>query len=402
MLDNNFPSWPFFSVEEGDIAKNVLMSNRVNYWTGNECKKFESEFADYCNAKYAVALANGTIALDAALKALKIGHGDEVLVTSRTFLASVSSIVNSGATPIFIDVSQNSQNIDCTKIKEKITHKTKAIICVHLSGWPCDMDEIIDIAKEHSLYVIEDCAQAHGAVYKGKPVGSIGDIGCWSFCQDKIMTTAGEGGMITTNSRKLWKIIWELKDHGKSYDEVHNLNPSPGFRWLHHSFGNNWRMTEIQAAIGRHQITKMPEWNKIRNEYQNIILDTCRSINGLRVPDFSCRGCDDCPASKKCIHAAYKTYVFVQEDKLKHGWSRDKILDEINDMGVPCFSGSCSEVYLEKAFIGTNFIPTNRLRVAKKLGETSLMFLVHPSLSKKNIDHTCKAIMRVMKKASNN
>jgi len=398
MLNTNFNSWPKFSNEEAEKVKQVLLSNKVNYWTGQECREFEKEFANYFESKYAIALANGTVAIDLALKALDIGDGDEVIVTSRTFLASVSSIINSGAKPIFADICPNSQNILSSESLDLINSNTKAILCVHLAGYPCEMDRIMNIAKDHNLYVIEDCAQAHGAKYKGKSVGSIGHIGCWSFCQDKIMTTGGEGGMVTTNNESLWKKMWAYKDHGKSYDAVYNKKHPDGFRWLHDSFGTNWRMTEIQGCIGRIQLKKMPEWTKQRNFNQNMIWDKCRSLVGLRIPKFNEKSWEFYNSGN--IDAAYKCYVFVEEDKLNSGWSRDKIINEIISMGVPCYSGSCSEVYLEKAFQNKDFCPKARLKNAKKLGETSLMFLVHPTLESEEIKRTCEAIKSVMTRAA--
>jgi len=382
MLNTQFSPWPMFDDEEADAVRNVLLSNKVNYWTGNECKKFEREFSEFSGSKYAVALGNGTLALDIALKALDIGGGDEVVVTSRTFIASISSIVNSGATPIFADVDLSSQNITPKTIHSVITDKTKAIVCVHLAGWPCDMDEIMAIANKHDLYVIEDCAQAHGAKYKGKSVGSIGHIGCWSFCQDKIMTTGGEGGMVTTNDESLWRKMWAYKDHGKSYEAVYEREHPEGFRWLHESFGTNWRMTEMQATIGRIQLKRMPDWHKKRLSNASSIWNTAKQCKGLRVaviPSY-------------IEHAAYKCYVFVKGGiKL-----RDKIMREVNEKGVPCYSGSCSEVYLERAFDSTGFRPKERLPNARELGETSLMFLVHPTLTENEIQQTCDAITSVM------
>jgi len=381
MLNTQFSSWPMFDDEEGDAVRNVLLSNKVNYWTGNECKKFEKEFSEFSGSKYAVALGNGTLALDVALKALDIGGGDEVIVTSRTFIASISSIVNSGATPIFADVDLASQNITPENIRSVITDKTKAIVCVHLAGWPCDMDEIMAIANEHNLYVIEDCAQAHGAKYKGNPVGSIGYIGCWSFCQDKIMTTGGEGGMVTTNDESLWRNMWAYKDHGKSYEAVYEREHPEGFRWLHESFGANWRMTEMQAAIGRIQLKRMPDWHGKRLNNANSIWDAAKQCKGLKapvIPDY-------------IEHAAYKCYVFVKGDVEL----RNKMMAEINEKGVPCYSGSCSEVYLEKAFDNTGLRPKERLPNAKELGETSLMFLVHPTLTEDEIQQTCDTIISV-------
>lgn len=390
MLHTLFPPWPSFTQEEADAIANTLLSNKVNYWTGNECREFEKDFAAWCGTKYAVAVANGTVALDLALKALNIGAGGEVIVTSRTFLASVSCIVTAGATPVFADIDRDSQNITAATIAPMITPRTRAIICVHLAGWPCEMDDIMQIATANNLYVIEDCAQAHGATYKGQMAGSIGHIGAWSFCQDKIMTTGGEGGMVTTNDRELWSKMWSYKDHGKSWEAVYEQDHPPGFRWLHDSFGTNWRMLEIQAAIGRIQLNRMADWHKQRLQNANTIWDTAHQLPGLRVPAIP----------PHIEHAAYKCYVFVEPEQLKPDWNRDRIMQTINEQDVPCFSGSCSEVYLEKAFDNTGWRPAERLPIAKELGETSLMFLVHPTLTTKEIELTCNTLSEVMKLAA--
>lgn len=387
MLNTAFEPWPSFTDKEAEAVKNILLSNKVNYWTGQECREFEKEFASFSGTKYAVALANGTVALDVALKALQIGTGDDVIVTSRTFLASASSIVTAGANPIFADVELDSQNISRRTIEAVLTPNTKAIICVHLAGWMCDMDPIMQLAAEKGLYVIEDCAQAHGAKYKGKPAGSIGHIAAWSFCQDKIMTTGGEGGMVTTNDESLWKKMWSYKDHGKSYDSVYNKQHPPGFRWLHDSFGTNWRMMEMQAVIGRIQLTYMPDWTKNRIENADKILKAFDHSNYFTVN----RPTDD------YLHAQYKCYVQVNINALPSGWSRDRIMQFINAEGVPCYSGSCSEVYLEHAFDNTNWRPKERLKNAQQLGETSLMFLVHPTLSEDNIKKTVDTIQKLKK-----
>src|SRR5690554_4683703 len=310
MLNTPFSPWPSFTEEEANAARDVLLSNKVNYWTGQECREFEKEFAAWAGAEYAIALANGTVALDLALKALNIGAGDEVVVTSRTFLASASSIVTAGAVPVFADVDADSQNVTADTIRAVLTERTKAVICVHLAGWPCDMDPIMELAREHGLFVIEDCAQAHGARYKGRTVGSMGHVGCWSFCQDKVMTTGGEGGMVTTNDRDLWKRMWAYKDHGKSWDAVYEREHAPGFRWLHESFGTNWRMTEMQAVIGRIQLKRMANWTAQRVKNAKAIWGAARQLPGLRVPDV--------PADIQ--HAAYKCYVFVRPEMLAPGW----------------------------------------------------------------------------------
>lgn len=386
MLNTAFEPWPSFTQEEADAVSKVLLSNKVNYWTGQECREFEKEFAAFAETQYAVALANGTVALDVALKALGIGAGDDVIVTSRTFLASASSIVTAGANPIFADVELDSQNISSETIEAVLTPNTKAIICVHLAGWMCDMDPIMQLASDKGLYVIEDCAQAHGAKYKGKSAGSIGHIAAWSFCQDKIMTTGGEGGMVTTNDEELWKKMWSYKDHGKNFDSIYNKQHPPGFRWLHDSFGTNWRMMEMQAVIGRIQLKMMPEWTAKRMANMEKIYAAFADS-----PYFSVHRPSD-----EYVHAAYKCYVQVNTDRLPEGWSRDRIMAEMNALGVPCFSGSCSEVYLEHAFDGTAWRPTQRLQNAQKLGETSLMFLVHPTLTENNIQTTESAIQQII------
>jgi dTDP-4-amino-4,6-dideoxygalactose transaminase len=389
----NFSPWPCFTEEEAQAVRDVLLSNNVNYWTGDHGRQFEKEFASFSDAEYAVAVANGTLALDLAMVALGIGHHgkpkdgemDEVIVTSRTFIASVSSIVNAGAKPVFADVDPDTQNITASSIQAVVTNKTRAVVCVHLAGMPCEMDEIMRLAAANDLRVIEDCAQAHGARYRGQSVGSIGHVGAWSFCQDKIMTTGGEGGMVTTNDEQLWKKMWAYKDHGKSYDAVFHRDHRPGFRWLHESMGSNFRMTEMQAVIGRIQIKRMPGWKAKRHANAKRLARVCKQFDSLRlstVPDY-------------VEHANYKFYVFVRQDHLPPDWSRDRIISEIEDAGVPCFQGSCSEVYLEKAFGRAGLRPTQVLKEARFLGDTSLMFLVHPTLTEQEIVLTENTIREV-------
>ncbi|HIO03819.1 MAG TPA: DegT/DnrJ/EryC1/StrS aminotransferase family protein [Alphaproteobacteria bacterium] len=390
MLNGPFSPWPSFTQEEADAVSRVILSNKVNYWTGQECREFEREFAEFAGTSYAIAVANGTVALDLALKGLGIGPGDEVIVTSRTFLASVTCIVNAGAWPVFADVGADSQGITAETVAPLITENTKAVIAVHLAGWPCDMDGLNELACRHGLLVIEDCAQAHGATYKGKPVGSLGHVAAWSFCQDKIMTTGGEGGMVTTDDRELWSRMWAYKDHGKSWESVYEREHPPGFRWLHESFGTNWRMTEMQAAIGRIQLRRMPDWAERRRANCEAIWQAARECKGLRVPDVP----------EHIGHAGYKCYVFVEPTTLKSGWDRNRVMSEIVSAGIPCFSGSCSEVYFEKAIQDAGMTPAERLPVARELGDTSLMFLVHPTLTAEEIRLTCEVLARVMKEAT--
>jgi len=385
----SLPGWPHFEADEIEAAVRVLQSGKVNYWTGDEGQQFESELAAFAGCKHGVALANGTVALEAALRALGVGPGDEVITTSRTFIASASCAVAVGARPVIADVDFNSQNITADTIRPLISRQTKVIVAVHLAGWPCDMDPILNVAPECRLKVIEDCAQAQGASYKGRPVGSIGDVAAFSFCQDKIMTTAGEGGMLTTNDPQIWERAWSYKDHGKSYHTVYHRQHPIGFRWLHESFGTNWRMTEVQSAVGRVALKKVPGWVSTRRKYAAALTQSFSQIPALRVP----------VTPPEFGHAYYKYYTFVRPEKLKPGWDRDRIMQAIMDEGIPCSVGSCSEIYREKAFPAEQRA-SERLPVAKELGETSLMFLVHPTLSEQDIKDTCRAVEKVMQAAA--
>jgi dTDP-4-amino-4,6-dideoxygalactose transaminase len=389
MLNTPFSPWPSFSPEEIEAVAATLASNRVNYWTGDRCREFEKQFAEWAGVKHAIALTNGTVALDVALKALGIVPGDEVVTTSRTFLASASCIVTAGAIPVFADVDPDSQNITAETIAAVLTPRTRAVICVHLGGTPCEMDAIMALAEQYGLKVIEDCAQAHGARYRGRSVGSIGHIGAWSFCQDKIMTTGGEGGMVTTDDPALWSFMWSYKDHGKSWEAVYEREHPPGPRLVHDSFGTNWRMIEMQAAIGLIQLDRMAGWTERRTRIAQALANACVPFEALRVP----------VTPNHVTHAWYRFYAFVRPEALAPGWTRDRIIAAISAEGVPCLHGSASEVYLEKAFDGTGYRPVERLPVARALGETSIAFLVHPTLTDAEVEKTCEAIGHVMRLA---
>lgn len=384
-------SWPYYAPDEIEAASRVLSSGKVNYWNGNEGRAFEREFAEFCQAPYAVAVANGTLALELALLALGIGEGDEVIVTPRTFLASASSIIMRGAIPVFADVDPDSQNITPETAARVISPRTKAIMAVHLAGWPCDMPGLRALADAHNLKLIEDCAQAHGATIDGKPVGSFGDAAGFSFCTDKIMTTGGEGGMLVLQDEDAWRRAWSYKDHGKAWDTVYNTEHPPGFRWLHESFGSNWRLPEMQSAIGRIQLAKLPDWLARRRHNAGTLIQALAPLEGLRVPT----------ASDVIEHAYYKFYAFVIPERLVPGWSRDRIVAEIQALGAPCAQGSCSEIYREKAFDNTGWRPERRLPVARELGDTSLMFQVHPTLNDNEINLVADATRTVMQKATN-
>jgi dTDP-4-amino-4,6-dideoxygalactose transaminase len=383
------PGWPHFGAEEIEAAARVLASGKVNYWTGAEGRGFESEFAALAGCRYGVAVANGTLALELALYTLGVGEGDDVVTTARTFIASASCAVMRGARPVIADVDRESQNVTAATLRAALTPRTRAIIAVHLAGWPCDMDPIMELGRERGIKVIEDCAQATGALYKGRPVGSLGDLAAFSFCQDKIITTGGEGGMLTLNDDALREKAWGFKDHGKSYDAVYRRRHAPGFRWLHESFGTNWRITEMQSAIGRAALRKLPEWLAARRRNAAILTEHFRPFTALRLTE----------PPQEIGHAYYKYYAFVQPERLKSGWTRDRIVAEIEARGVPCYSGSCSEIYLEKAFPPES-CPPARLPVARELGETSIMFLVHPTLSEEDMHYVGGQAQEVFQQAS--
>jgi len=390
LRDKPFAPWPHYTQDEIDAVSRVLASGKVNYWTGTEARAFEKEYAEHAGCRHAIALANGTVALELALYALGIGAGDDVVVPSRTFIASASCAVMRGARPVVAEVDPVSQNLTADAIRAVLTPRTRAIVAVHLAGWPCDMDPIMALARERELKVVEDCAQAHGATYKRRPVGSIGDVGAFSFCQDKIITTGGEGGLLVTNDNVLWSKAWSYKDHGKSYDAVYQRPaPAPGlFNWIHESFGTNWRMTEMQAALGRAQLRKLAGWCEARQRNAAALGRGLANVPGLRLT---------LPPAD-IGHAYYKYYAFVRPETLKADWSRDRIVQAISAEGVPCAVGSCSEIYLEKAF-PESLRPAARFPIARALGETSLMFMVHPTLGDLDMRDTARAVERVLRQA---
>jgi len=381
--------WPQFDSDQIDSATRVLASGKVNTWTGEETKAFEHEFAEWCGSRQAIAMANGSLALSAAYLAIGLGHGDELITTPRTFIATASSAVLLGAKPVFADVDPDSGAITAPTIAPLITPRTKAIAVVHLGGWPADMAAICDLARAHGIAVIEDCAQAHGARINGQSVGSFGDVAAWSFCQDKILTTAGEGGMVSVSRPELWDAMWAFKDHGKTHEAVFGREHPPGFRWLHERFGSNFRLTELQSAIGRIQLQRLPEWTAIRTRNALLLAEALGDMPAVRVP----------LPPEHLTHAWYKFYAFVQPEVLADGWNRDRILSEIAALGYPALSGSCSEIYLEKCFQDAGLAPAERLPVARQLGDTSLMFLVHPTITHEQMAGYAEAVRSVVKRA---
>lgn len=382
--------WPRFDQEQIDAVGRVLASGRVNYWTGEETRLFEREYATYLGRRHSIALANGTVALELALESFGVGAGDEVIVPARTYVASASCVAVRGARPVIVDVDLDSGCITAETARAGLTARTRAIVAVHLGGWPCDMDPIMKLAADHNLLVVEDCAQAHGAFYKGRPVGSIGHAGAFSFCQDKIITTGGEGGLLALDDETAWRRAWAYKDLGRSFAAVYEREHAPGFRWLIDSFGTNWRMTEMQAALGRIQMQRLPMWSRQRAENANVLYAALHVLDALRCPR---PGAD-------LMHANYRSYVFVRPERLAGRWSRDRILSEIEARGVPCGVGSCSEIYRERAFSDRDWALLERLPAARQLGDTSLAFLVHPTLDPREMQEAADIIRSVVLQAT--
>ena len=383
-------SWPQFEADEIEAVTKVLQSGAVNYWTGEICRQFERAFAEHCDVDYGIAVANGTLALELALRALNVGPGDEVIVTPRSFIASASCVLSVGATPVFADVDLGSQNLNTASIEASLTPATRAVIPVHHGGWPCDMPAIMELAAKHNLVVIEDCAQAHGGQVQGRPVGSFGHMAAFSFCQDKIMSTGGEGGMVVTNDEALWRKAWAYKDHGKSYRAVYEQEHPFGFRWLHESFGSNWRLTEMQAAIGLRQLAKLPTWSRRRAEIAAALGEVLERFASMRVPK---------PA-QDIRHANYRLYANVDEPKLATGWSRDRLVEELLEVGVPCLVGSCPTIYDEKAFTNAGIGPLSALPNATALGATSVAFKVHHTLSNDDVAHVSARLAEILTMAT--
>ena len=379
--------WPHHTSEEIKLVKKILASGKTNYLYGEYGKKFEKLFSKIIGNKYSIAVANGTIALEIAIKALNLPKKSEILVPSRSFFASASSVVQAGHTPVFTDVDYNSQNINLKYIKESITNKTKAILCVHLAGFPCDMFEISNFAKKNKLFIVEDCSQAHGAKIKNRSIGSFGDISCWSFCFDKIISTGGEGGIISTNSKIFFEYIWSYKDHGKNIYKYNKKTKLNKFRYIHDSFGTNGRLTEMQSAIGLLQISKLDVNIIKRNNICNFIINSFKDFNFIKfqkVPD-------------KYLHSYYKLYFYIDFKLFKKNIKGNDLLYEFQNKKLKINSGSCPEIYLEKAFINYKN-RKNRFNNAKLLGLNSFAISIHHKMIKKDLIKITKSMKAIFRK----
>jgi dTDP-4-amino-4,6-dideoxygalactose transaminase len=386
----NLSSWPQFEPDEIEAASQTLATGKVNYWTGELGRQFELAYAKAVGKAYGIALSNGTVALELALRVLGVKAGDEVIVASRSYVASASCVLLVGATPVFADVDSESGNLNAHTIAPHITKKTKAIIPVHIGGWPCDMPSIMTLANQHNIKVIEDCAQAHGAFVASKPVGAWGHAAIFSFCQDKIISTGGEGGMLLLDDESSFKQAWAYKDIGRSYDAVYNKVHPPGFRWLTETAGSNFRMTEFQAAIGLKQLAKLPTWIEQRNENARVLIEALKRYEFIDVPTMK--------EAEGHVNAYYRLYAKVKKNITVADYSnvslRDHIINCLVAAGVPCFVGSCAEIYREKLF--SDSVEFNRLPNATVFADDGFCFLVHHTITKEQVDNISQIISHVL------
>jgi len=361
--------WPFYDEDEIAAVGAVLRSGAVNQWTGPDVLAFEEACSGRFGGGRAIALANGSVALELALRAFGIGPGDEVIVSPRSFVASASCVRLVGATPVFADVDTDSGNITAATIAPLLSERTRAVIPVHLAGWPADIPAIMEIVRGRDIKVIEDCAQAHGAEIAGESVGSFGDAAAFSFCQDKIISTAGEGGLLTIKPEAAWAWAWAFKDHGKDFAKSTAPGDLGTFRWVHDNIGTNWRLPGPQAAVGLIQLRKLDQWRSTRTRNAEIWAKSLREVDGLRVP---------LPPSKSLRHAFYKLYFYIERGTDEEAAAlRREIHKRCAATGLRVFSGSCSEIYLEQAF---SDLPLPQCPTARSLGARSLMVEVHPTL----------------------
>ena len=383
-----WPAWPHFDEAQIEQVTAVLRSGRVNYWTGDRGRSFERAFSRMTGCAHGIAVANGTVALELSLRAAGIGPGHEVIVPTRTFAGTATAVLAVGATPVFADIDAHTQGLSPTTVKAQLSPRTTAVIAVHLGGWPCAIAELAALCRDRDLRLIEDGAQAHGARLGGTPVGHFGDIAAFSCCQDKIITTGGEGGMIVTDDEALARKVWSLKDHGKSYAAVYETQHPPGFRWLHEGPGTNARMTEMQATLGLAQLERLPQWLERRRRHGQRMTEALRQHPALEVP---LPRDDEEPAY-------YRFYAFVRPQALREDWSRGRMMEAIAAEGVPCFVGSCGQVHREVAF--AEHRPAAPLEVAARLEQTSLAWLVHPTLEDSDIDDAIAATEKVLAEAT--
>ena len=404
VFKGQFPGWPTFNEKVYDKITDILKSGKVNYWTGKVGMEFEKKWAEWLGVKNAISVANGTCALHTALASLGVGPGDEVICTSYSFIASSFCALQAGALPVFVDVGTDHL-IDPAKIEEAITERTKAIVVVHLYGMVADMDPIMEIAKKHNLFVVEDCAQCFGGVYKGKKACTIGNVGCFSFCQSKHFTTGGEGGMVVTNDEDL---AWEcrsFRDHGYDVKAKLNLLEMEGKQlYIHRRVGFNFRMTEMQSMIGLCELERFESWNlpnRIRNG--KMLIAQLKDHPLIKY----------CPVDTEERQNSFWWAPFVIDtDKLKDGVDTKQFIAAIAAEGVPVYSVLWPEMYKEQAYVdkngfGTAKYPFNdpkardidyskfNCKMANWMTDRTISFFTHPVYTEEHTQAMIDAFKKV-------
>lgn len=365
-------SCPLTGEEEKKLINEALEKGEISGNFGEFINKFEKEFANYCGCEYGVSTTSGTTALHLALAALKIGPGDEVLVSAFTNMATFFAVLYQGARPIPVDIEQDTWNINPALIEEKITSRTKAILVVHIYGHPVDMDPILEIAKKHNLFVVEDAAEAHGAEYKGKKVGSLGDIGCFSFYANKIITT-GEGGMITTNNR-------EYADRAKS---LKSLAFGDKNKFMHKDIGFNYRMTNLQAALGCAQLKKTDFFIKRKREIADFYSKNLKDINGLQLP-----------AEKPYAKNVYWMYHILLIGSLKG--KRGEIMEKLSEKGIETRE-SFIPYNMQEIFIKRGWVKIDDCPVANEIAENGFYLPSGPILSDEELSFVSESVKDIVK-----
>ncbi len=365
-----FPKWPSFSNEEIKTVSSLLNKGQVNYRSGYYSNKFEREFASYIGVKYGIAVFNGSIALELALRALDIKKNDEVIVTPRSFIISSSIPILFEAKPVFADIDENTLGLTLESIKKVVTNKTKAIIAVHLGGVPCDIIKISNFAKKNNISLIEDCSQAHGASVKNRKVGSFGRISVFSFCNDKIISTGGEGGIVLTNEKQLYRKVYEYKDHGKDFKQQNKFLLN--YNYIHNTFGTNYRITEFQSCLGRIQLKKLNKNLRTRNFIAKSIYKLSNKFPILfREPIFN----------KDNYNAYYVCYLFLNKNGIKKNININKIINTLRNSGIICSIGACPELYKEKVF--KNYTKKNYfLKNTRNLSNKTICLNINQNFSK--------------------
>ena len=389
--------YPYYSKQEIKKVSSILKKGRVNYWTGKECNSFEKEFATYHELKFGVAVSNGSVALEIALKSLKLENDYHAIVTPRSFIISASAINNTNGVPVFADVDVNG-NLYLDSIKKNITPKTKVVVLVHLYGHPANALEIKKYLKKKKIFLIEDCSHAHGGIFKNRKIGSFGDLSIWSFCNEKIISTGGEGGMICTNNLTIFKRCWSIKDHGKSFDKSKKKIKNYGkFRWLHENYGSNFRMTEMQAGIGRIQLKRLDYQLKKRELLAKKIYQVFKYFVIKKLfeePNFKCF---DCPKSKNnffCNNCRFTFYRF--NILLNNSESRNKLLRKLISNKINCGSGYNAEIYKERFYKKNKKLVSN-IVMSKDIGNRSIAFTIDPYLNTDQIKKYLKNLKKTLK-----